>query len=54
MEIAIVVIVLLVVGLVVFFVARGNTGRGMGSLLGADALRAKFATTATVTEASTP
>lgn len=53
MEIAAVVIVLLIVGLVVFFVMRSNSG-STRSFLSADSLRAKFGTTPTDPQAATP
>lgn len=53
MEIAIILVVLFIVGLVMFMVMRGS-GRGVRTLLGADALAAKFGTTATAEAASHP
>ena len=54
MGIAIFFVVLIVIAIVLFFVMRSGGTGAVGTLLGADALRAKFGASATTPEASTP
>ena len=55
MGIAIFFVVLIVIAIVLFFVVRSTGSYGsIGTILGADALRAKFGASATTPEASTP